>query len=78
MSFANLLETLESKMEAFVPFHKIEDTNDDEDPRFTIIFTTTKNMEKMKSDRVLQPDARYRLNWLGFPVFVVCKTFSTI
>ena len=77
-SLANLLETPESKMEAFVPFHNIEDSNDDEDPRFTIIFTTTKNMEKMRSDRVLQTDATYRLNWLGFPVFVVGKTFSTM
>ena len=75
-SLANLLETPESKMEAFVPFHEIEDSNDDEDPRFTIIFTTTKNMEKMRSDRVLQTDATYRLNWLGFPVFVVGKKFN--
>ena len=75
-SLANLLETPESKMEAFVPFHEIEDSNDDEDPRFTTIFTTTRNMEKMRSDRVLQTDATYRLNWLGFPVFVVGKKFN--
>ena len=77
-SLANLLKTPESKLEAFVPFHKIEDSNDDEDPRFTITFTTLRNMEKMRSYRILQTDATYRLNWLGFPVFVVGKTFSTI
>ena len=62
-----------SDIEAFVAFHEIDDKNIHSDPRFTIIMTSRKNMEKMKSDRVLQTDATYRLNWFGFPVFVVGK-----
>lgn len=60
-----------SDIEAYVAYSEIDDEKEDEEPRFTIIFTSKKNMGKLKDDRVLQTDATYRLNWLGFPVFVV-------
>ena len=49
----------------------IEDENEEEEPRFTIIFSTTKNLDKLKSERLLQTDATYRLNWLGYPFFTL-------
>ena len=62
-----------STIEAFIPYHDIDDEDDSKEPRFTIIFTTKKNMSKLRSDSVLQTDAMYRLDWFGFPVFVVGK-----
>ena len=49
----------------------IDDEKEDEAPRFTLVFSTPKNLSKLTSDKVLQTDATYRLNWNGFPVFVV-------
>ena len=60
-----------SDIDPFVPFHEILDEDSTKEPRFTIIFSTKKNLEKLKGDQVLQTDATYRLNWMGFPVFVV-------
>ena len=73
MKVAEYLEEPESELQAFVPYHEIVDDDESSDPRFTIIFTTQKNLGKLKSERVLQTDATYRLNWNGFPVFVVGK-----
>ena len=70
---AEYLEEPESELQAFVPYHEIVDDDESSDPRFTIIFTTQKNLGKLKSERVLQTDATYRLNWNLFPVFVVGK-----
>ena len=67
------LEQPVSDIEAFVAYQEIDDEDDTKEPRFTIIFSSKQNMKKMKSDRVLQTDATYRLNWLGYPVFVVGK-----
>ena len=64
-----------SEVKAFVPFHEILDDDDTKEPRFTVIFSTKKNLKKLKSERVLQTDETYKLNWLGFPVFVVGKNF---
>ena len=72
------LDTPTNDIEAFVPFHEIDDADETKEPRFTIILTTKKNLAKMKSERVLQTDATYRLNWLGFPVFVVGKEYLSI
>ena len=69
----NYLGEPASAVEAFIPYHDIDDEDDSKEPRFTIIFTTKKNMSKLRSDSVLQTDATYRLNWFGFPVFVVGK-----
>ena len=57
-------------LEGYLIDHEIDDDEEEEDPRFTIIFSTRKNMSKLRSDRVFQLDATYRLNWNGFPVFV--------
>lgn len=65
------LDVPESDIEGHVVYHEIDDEVEDEEPRFTIVFSTKKNIDKLRSDRVLQLDATYRLNWLGFPVFVV-------
>ena len=73
LKVAEYLEKPANDIDAFVPYHEIEDDDESNDPRFTIIFTSKKNLGKLKSDRVLQTDATYRLNWMGFPVFVVGK-----
>ena len=70
---AQMLEKPSSEIKAFVPHYVIDDEDETENPRFTVLFSTLKNMAKMKDDRVLQTDATYRLNWHGFPVFVVGK-----
>ena len=73
MKVAKFLGEPASTIEAFIPYHDIDDEDDSKEPRFTIIFTTKKNMSKLRSESVLQTDATYRLDWLGFPVFVVGK-----
>ena len=73
MKVAKFLGEPASAIEAFIPYHDIDDEDDSKEPRFTIIFTTQKNMSKLRSDSVLQTDATYRLDWFGFPVFVVGK-----
>jgi hypothetical protein len=73
LKVAKYLREPEAELEAYIPYHDIDDEDDTKEPRFTIIFTTKKNMKKLRSDSVLQTDATYRLNWLGFPVFVVGK-----
>ena len=67
------LEVPENDIDGYIVNNDIDDENEEEEPRFTIIFSTKKNLSKMISERVLQTDATYRLNWLGFPVFVVGK-----
>ena len=73
LKVAEYLGEPEDDLKPFIPYHDIVDDVDEKDPRFTIIFTSNKNIGKLKSDRVLQTDATYRLNWFGFPVFVVGK-----
>ena len=67
------LEVPEDDVKGYVVYSNIDDENEDEEPRFTIIFSTNKNLGKLRSERVLQTDATYRLNWHGFPVFIVGK-----
>ena len=69
-----LLEQPKSEIEGFLPFCEIHDEDENKEPRFTITFSTKKNLNKMKDDLVLQTDATYRLKWMGFPVFVVGNT----
>ena len=71
------LEVPEDGLEGFVVDHEIDDEKEEEDPRFTIIFSTRKNLSKLRSDRVFQSDANYRLNWNGFPVFVGGKSLRS-
>ena len=73
LKIADLLEEPASDLEAFVPHYEIDDVDENKDPRFNIFFSSKKNLRKLKSDRLLQTDATYRLNWLGFPVYVVGK-----
>ena len=40
------------------------------EPRFCVIFATKKSQATLSSIDFLQTDATYRLNWMGFPVFV--------
>ena len=70
MKIAKLLEEPASELEAFVPHHEIDDEDDNKEPRFNIYFSTKKNLGKLQSHRLLQTDATYRLNWMGFPVYV--------
>ena len=55
----------------FIPFWEVLDENNEPAPRFTIIFTTKNNQAKMSNLTFLQTDATYRLNWRGFPVFLI-------
>ena len=70
---AEYLEEPKSDLEAWIPFHDIQDSDPSKDPRFTVIFSSKKNLEKLKSSRLLQTDATYRLNCMNFPVFVIGK-----
>ena len=63
------LEVPESDIEGYIPYYTIEDEDQNSEPRFTVIFSNKKNLAKFKSG-LLQTDATYRLNWMGFPVFV--------
>ena len=78
MKVAKFLKEPESDTEPYVPFHEIEDSDPSKEPRFTIIFASKKNLDKLKADRVLQTDATYRLNWMGYPVFVIGKRIFSI
>ena len=71
MKISEFLDEPLSEFESYVAHHEIDDDDPNEDPRFTIIMASKKNMSKMKESRLLQTDATYRLNWFGFPVFVV-------
>lgn len=70
---ASNLNVPENEVEGHVVHHHIDDEKENEEPRFTIIFSTKKNLQRMSSDRLLQTDATYRLNWNGFPVFIAGK-----
>ena len=71
MKVADYLKEPEKEIEAFVPFSDIDDTDISKEPRFTVVFSTKKNLEKLKVNTVLQTDATYRLNWMRFPVFII-------
>ena len=71
MKISEFLDEPSSEFESYVAHHEINDDDPNKEPRFTIIMTSKKNLKKMKDSRLLQTDATYRLNWFGFPVFVV-------
>ena len=68
---SNYLDVPEDELEGYVAFCDVDDEKEDEAPRFTVVFSTPKNLSRLTSDKVLQTDATYRLNWNSFPVFVV-------
>ena len=72
---SEVLETPESEVEGFVPYWEVDDEDDDQPPRFCIIFATKKSQAKLSKVDFLQTDATYRLNWMGFPVFVLGMPF---
>ena len=65
----------ESDLEAFVPYHNIEDDKDDEDTRFMVEFATGKTLNLLKSGNQLHVDAFYRLVWQGYPILVCGISF---
>ena len=71
LKVAEYLKEPETDSEPFVPYYEIEDSDPSKDPRFTVIFSSKKNLEKLKAGGVLQTDATYRLNWMNFPVFII-------
>jgi hypothetical protein len=75
---SNVLEIPASEVEGYVPYWEIDDENDEKEPRFCVIFTSKKNQEKLSSIDLLQTDATYRLNWMGFPVFVIGEFVCTV
>ena len=76
---AEYLGEPESDIETYyVPFYNVEDKEDATDPRFVVLLSTKKNLSKLRNDTVLQTDATYRLNWHGFPVWVVGMYISDI
>ena len=46
------------------------------DPKFTVIWTT-RHMEKRMSQKMVQDDATYKLNYFDFPVFVCGRSSMT-
>ena len=66
------------EFESFVAFNEIDDIDPSKEPRFTIIVTSKMNLKKLGHKRVLQTEATYRLNWFGFPVFVIGKCHHII
>ena len=72
---SNVLEIPASEVEGYVPYWEIDD---EKEPRFCVIFTSKKNQEKLSSIDLLQTDATYRLNWMGFPVFVIGESVCTV
>ena len=63
--------------EAFIPHYEVIDDNM-ENLRFTILFTTKKNISKLKEATLFQADATYRLNWMNYPVYVIGKYTSSL
>ena len=66
-----VLDVPASEVEGFFPYFEIDDENDNNEPRFCIIFAIKKSQATLSSIEFLQTDATYRLNWMGFPVFVL-------
>ena len=64
-------DNLDNELDRYVALCDIDDEKEEEAPRFTLVFSTPKNLSKLTSDKVLQTDATFCLNWNGFPVFVV-------
>ena len=56
-------------MEAYIAYHEVLDEEEDEEPRFTVIWTSKKLLART-SNNLTQDDATYRLVWQGFPFFV--------
>ena len=61
----------ESEVKGYIPYWEIIDENEKEEPRFCVVFSTVKNQRKLNSSRILQSDATYRINWMGFPMIVI-------
>ena len=61
--------------EVYVVDSDIKD-DDGKGVRFHIIFSTKKIKARMSS-KLMQDDATYRLNWMGFPVFVSGRSSIT-
>ena len=71
-----MLDIPEDENEAYIASHEVLDENEAEDPRFFIIWTTKRLLQRTSSD-LTQNDATYRLVWQGFPVFVSGVSTST-
>jgi len=67
----------ESEVKGYIPYWEIIDENEKEEPRFCVVFSTVKNQRKLNSSRILQSDATYRINWMGFPMIVIGTSSST-
>lgn len=65
------LDVPETEVVGYIPHWEILDENENEEPRFCIVFSTAMNQKKLQCSTVLQTDATYRLNWMGFPVIVI-------
>ena len=63
--------------ESWVPLCQIDDSEDDDEVRITVIFGTNKTIEHLNCSDTFHCDATYRLNWNGFPVFVCGVTNET-
>ena len=77
MKIKDLLEKPEDDDQPWVPFSKIEDDSDNIKPRFTVIFGTNKTLGRLNRSVQLHIDATYKVNWHGYPMFVVGVTGQT-
>ena len=57
------IDVPESDFEAYIPFGEIIDDDNQEDPKFTIIITPKKLLERVSIDKLFQVDATYCLVW---------------
>ena len=73
---AQHIEKPESEVSPYIPYHMIED-EDDEDTRLIVIFATDKILSYLKTGRQVHVDATYRLTWQGYPVLICGVTSET-
>ena len=71
------LKVPENDIEGYVAYNNIQDENEDEETRFTVIFATKRTLAFLKRSNCLNVDATYRLNWHGYPVVVVGCTSTS-
>lgn len=68
-NIATKLQIPEDENQAYIVYHEVRDEKEYEEPRFVVIWSTRKMLNRVNID-IIQDDATYRLNWHGYPFFV--------
>ena len=61
----------------YIPHQEIDDEDDEDDPRFSIIFTSRKLLQRHEGNMLHQIDATYRINWQDFPILITGTSTPT-